>query len=176
MDALSRLNALAAGEAREELSRCCGASRWLEAMVAGRPYANAEALFAAADRVASSLTREDWLEAFADHPKIGARDGPRARLATTRAWAASEQDGVSGAAEATAAALVEGNRAYEDRFGYIFIVCATGKSADEMLALLRARLDNAPDDELPIAGAEQAKITRIRLEKLLAEAREGVRP
>lgn len=176
MDALSRLNALAAGEAREELRRCCGAARWVEVMVAGRPYANTEALRAAADRAASSLSREDWLEAFRHHPKIGDRDALRARFATTEAWAASEQGGVSAATDATLDALAEGNRAYEARFGHIFIVCATGKSADEMLSLLRARIGNAPDAELRIAAAEQAKITRIRLEKLLAEAREGVKP
>jgi 2-oxo-4-hydroxy-4-carboxy-5-ureidoimidazoline decarboxylase len=176
MDALSRLNALAQGEARDALRRCCGATRWLEAMVAGRPYAGREALFAAAERAWWSLAREDWLEAFRQHPKIGDADALRTRFPTTAAWAASEQGGVRAAGEATLDSLGDGNRSYQARFGYIFIVCASGKSAEELLGLLRARLGNAPDDELRVAAFEHAKITRIRLEKLLEEAGEEVRP
>ena len=168
MDALSRLNEGPAGEARVELERCCGASRWAEAMIARRPFRDRETLLAAADEVWWGLEESDWREAFAHHPKIGDADALRARFASTRQWAAGEQAGVRSATEETLVALADGNRAYEDRFGFIFIVCATGKTADAMLSLLRARLANDPRDEIRIAAAEQAKITRVRLEKLLA--------
>jgi 2-oxo-4-hydroxy-4-carboxy-5-ureidoimidazoline decarboxylase len=168
MDALSRLNEGPAGEAREELRRCCGASRWTEAMTARRPFRDREALLAAADEVWWGLEESDWREAFAHHPKIGDADALRARFAPTREWAAGEQAGVRGASAEVLDALAASNRAYEERFRTIFIVCASGKTADEMLALLRARLPNDPRDEIRIAAAEQAKITRVRLEKLLA--------
>lgn len=166
---LVRLNALPAGEARAALLRCCGSSRWAEAMAAARPYPSGEALLAAADRVFSQLGRDDWLEAFAHHPRIGDRDALQARFASTRAWSTREQAGVATAEADVLDTLAHGNRAYEARFGHVFLVCATGKSAGEMLALLRARLPNAPDAELRVAAGEQAKITRLRLEKLLQE-------
>ena len=137
-------------------------------MLAARPFASAEALHAASDRVDASLERADWLEAFTHHPKIGDISSLRAKFANTKGWASGEQSGTASASEETLVGLADGNRDYEDRYGYIFIVCATGKSADEMLGLLRARLGNDPAQELRIAAAEQAKITRIRLEKLLA--------
>ena len=168
MDALSRLNEESAGAARDELRRCCGASRWVEAMNARRPFRDQESLLTAADEVWWDLEEPDWREAFAHHPKIGDADALRRRFASTREWAAGEQSGVRSATDETLAALAAGNREYEDRFGYIFIVCATGKTADEMLSLLRARLPNSPPNEIRIAAAEQAKITRLRLEKLLA--------
>jgi 2-oxo-4-hydroxy-4-carboxy-5-ureidoimidazoline decarboxylase len=168
MDALSRLNERPAGEVREELRRCCGASRWAEAMTARRPFPDRAALLAAAEEVWWGLEESDWREAFAHHPMIGDADALRARFASTREWAAGEQAGVLSANEDTLVALASGNRAYQDRFGFIFIVCASGKTADEMLSLLRARLPNDPRDEIRIAAAEQARITRVRLEKLLA--------
>jgi 2-oxo-4-hydroxy-4-carboxy-5-ureidoimidazoline decarboxylase len=168
MDALKRLNEWPAGEAREELRRCCGASRWVEGMTARRPFGDRESLLTVSDDVWWGLEEPDWREAFAHHPKIGDADALRERFASTRQWAAGEQSGVQGAAEETLAALAAGNRAYEERFGYIFIVCASGKGADEMLSLLRARLPNDPRDEIRIAAAEQARITRLRLERLLA--------
>ena len=168
MDALSRLNEWPAGETHAELLRCCGASRWADAMTARRPFRDRESLLAAADEIWWGVEESDWREAFAHHPKIGDADGLRARFASTRQWAAAEQGGVRGASEDLLEALAAGNRAYEDRFGFIFIVCASGKTADEMLALLRARLPNDPRDEIRIAAGEQARITRVRLEKLLA--------
>ena len=110
----------------------------------------------------------DWREAFTHHPKIGDVDALREKFASTAAWAAGEQGAVRQASEATLQGLKAGNEAYEQHFGYIFIVCATGKSADEMLALLQARLPHSPAEEIHVAMAEQAKITRLRLEKLLA--------
>ncbi len=167
---LAALNALPADEARAAFELCCGAARWAAAMCAARPFEDRAALEAAAERAADALARADWLEAFAHHPRIGDVESLRVKFARTAAWAGREQGGTAGASDATLAALAEGNRAYERRFGYIFIVFATDKSADEMLALLRARLGNEPADELAIAAGEQRKITRLRLAKLLGEA------
>jgi len=178
---LEELNRLPLEQARAALERCCGSRAWVEGMCAARPWRDREALLAAAERVADALEREGWLEAFAHHPRIGDRESLRAKYAPAPAgagepprsagsgWARAEQHGASAASEATLDALAEGNRAYERRFGYIFIVCATGKSADEMLALLRARLVNDPEVELANAAREQRAITRLRLEKLLGE-------
>lgn len=135
-------------------------------MLARRPFASAAELFATGDEVWENLSRDDWLEAFAAHPRIGDLDGLRKRFATTADWASHEQSGVVAACEEILRQLADGNRRYEERFGYIFIVCATGKTATEMLDILNARLGNAPEHELAIAAAEQAKITRLRLEKL----------
>src|SRR5262245_36908475 len=168
MDGLSHLNALPGDEAKEALRRCCGASRWVDAMAARRPFPDARALFAAADEVWAGLGPADWREACGHHPRIGDKQALRERFASTRQWAAGEQSGVSGASEETLDELEKGNRDYEARFGHIFIVCATGKGAEEMLGLLRQRLGNDPATESRIAAAEQAKITRLRLEKLLA--------
>lgn len=166
-----KLDAMSDDEAREALTRCCGASRWVEGMLARRPFGNAEALRAAADEVWAQAERADVLEAFDHHPRIGADLAAlREKFASTKGWSAGEQSSVAGADEATLEALRDGNLAYEKRFGHIFIVCATGKSATEMLGLLKERLDNEPDAELRIAAGEQAKITKIRLDKLLEEA------
>ena len=165
---LSDLNALPESAAADELGRCCGATRWVARMVAGRPYADATDLQDVARSVWRELSSEDWLEAFTHHPRIGDVDGLRKKFASTAKWAAGEQSGAGDAAEAVLTALATGNRDYEARFGHIFIVCATGKTAAEMLALLRARIGNAPDTELRIAAGEQEKITTLRLEKLLS--------
>ena len=135
-------------------------------MLARRPFVSAAALYAAADEIWSGLGREDFLEAFAHHPQIGGR--VQARPGVDAAWSQQEQARVAEAGGDTLGALRALNAAYLDRFGYIYIVCATGKSADEMLALLKARVDNEPARELAIAAGEQAKITRLRLEKLAA--------
>ena len=166
LDALNRLPAVAA---RDAFGRCCGASRWIEALLVARPFADRAALLAACDLALASFERADWLEAFSHHPRIGDVSAPRAEFGSTASWAGAEQGGTATATEATLLALAEGNRAYAVRFGYIFIVCATGKRADEMLALLRARLGNPPEAELVIAAGEQRKITRLRIEKLLSE-------
>ena len=163
MDALKRLDALPGPDARAAFLRCCGSRSWAEAMLSGRPYRDEPTLLAAAGRAFAALGREDWLEAFSHHPRIGDRGAHAA------GWSAAEQSGVDGAAQDVVGALARANRDYEARFGYIFIVCATGKSAAEMLALLRERLPNGPAAELEIAAAEQRKITAIRLKKLLSE-------
>jgi 2-oxo-4-hydroxy-4-carboxy-5-ureidoimidazoline decarboxylase len=163
---LTKLNSLPEAEARAALLCCCGATRWAEKMSARRPFAGEEALFRAACEIAKTLSRTDWLEAFAAHPRIGDLDSLRSKFAHTAAWSAQEQGSLSSAADATLRALAAGNHAYESKFGHIFIVCATGKSPEEMLAFLEHRLGNAPADELRIAAAEQEKITRLRLQRL----------
>lgn len=165
---LDSFNHLETPTAIEELMRCCGSLRWATIMASSRPFRAELDLYETAVRVWEALTREDWLEAFGHHPRIGDAEALSPRFASTRAWAASEQAGTAVASDALRAALAEGNRAYEERFGYQFIVCASGKSAEEMLELLRDRLDNDPRAELAIAAREQGKITLLRLEKLLA--------
>jgi 2-oxo-4-hydroxy-4-carboxy-5-ureidoimidazoline decarboxylase len=164
-----RLNALSLDEATEALARCCSATRWVEAMLARLPFASRAELFAAAAEVWARMSPDDIREAFAHHPEIGGDLAElRQKFAATADWASAEQGATARASEATLIALRNGNQAYRARFGYSFIVCATGKSADEMRALLEARLGNAPELELGIAAAEQAQITRLRLEKLEA--------
>ena len=155
------LNAQSDERARAALQRCCGARHWVDAMLAARPFASDAALLATAERVWWGLGRADWLEAFAAHPRIGARGEAMTD------WARREQAGADGAAEATLAALARGNRTYEERFGHVFLICATGRTADEMLGVLRGRLTNDPATELRVAAEEQAKITRLRLDKLV---------
>jgi 2-oxo-4-hydroxy-4-carboxy-5-ureidoimidazoline decarboxylase len=163
---LSVLNAWREPEARAALLRCCGARRWAEGMAARRPFAGEAELFAAAREVWRGLARTDWLEAFAAHPRIGDREASAGRVAGTSAWSAQEQGGVAGAPQGTLRALAEGNRRYEARFGHTFIICATGRTAAEMKALLEERLSNDPDEELLVAAGEQEKITLLRLQKL----------
>lgn len=164
------LGALAEPELRAALERCCGARAWVAAMLAARPWDTRDALHAAADRAFVPLSDADWLEAFGHHPRIGDLDGLRRRFASTAAWAGGEQSGAAGADDITLAALARGNADYEARFGHLFIVCATGLTAAEMLGRLRARLSNDAAAELRLAAAEQAKITHLRLDKLLEEA------
>lgn len=164
---LEHLNQLAEDDARQVFLRCCGSVNWADRMAGRRPYATPEVLFEAAEAEADALQREDWLEAFAAHPRIGDVGALRRKFSDTRAWTESEQAGTARASETILQALAEGNRTYEARYGYIFIVCATGKSAEEMLLLLQSRLNNDPATELQIAAGEQRQITRLRLEKLL---------
>lgn len=161
------LDAASLDDARASLTRCCGAARWVNGMLAQRPFGSDAALFDAAEAVWATMAPSDILEALTHHPRIGADlDELRKRYGATAQWAAGEQAGAAVADESTLRALRDGNLRYEARFEHIFVVCATGKSAAEMLALLEARLPNESAAELQLAGAEQAKITRIRLEKL----------
>ena len=156
---LARLNRLPEDEAAAELRRCCGSGNWARAMASERPFETLEQVRVAADRIWRGLAPEDWLEAFRSHPRIG---DPRAS-----GREAEEQAGAQSASAELQEALSRANRAYEDRFGRIFIVCASGSSAGRMLAELEERLGNDPDTELGAAAEEQRKITRLRLEKLL---------
>ncbi len=164
---LEQLNQSSSELLQPELLRCCGSARWVEKLIASRPYATEAELYNASDRIWQSLNSEDWLEAFSHHPKIGDLESLKTKFASTSDWASGEQGGVALASERVIEELAAGNTAYEEKFGYIFIVCATGKTAGEMLALLQERLHNAPDVEIQRAMAEQNKITRLRLEKLL---------
>jgi allantoicase len=163
---LSWLNAASPEEASAALSRVCGSQRWVEGMVAARPLRSRTHLYGVAGSVWWHLGDGDWQDAFMHHPRIGADvEALRAKFAAAD-WCAGEQAGVEVADEATLQALAAGNLAYEERFGHIFIVCATGLSAAAMLARLEARMGNSPEVELRNAAAEEAKITRIRLDKL----------
>lgn len=167
MSPAEKLDAASATQAREMLDRCCGSARWAESMTARRPFGSDAALFAAADEEWAKVSTDDILEALAHHPRIGANmDELRKKYASTATWAANEQAGAAAATEDLLIALQGANARYDARYGHVFVVCATGKSAAEMLAILQARMDNDPEDELRIAAAEQAKITRKRLEKL----------
>ena len=162
------MNSLLSTQAEAEFLKCCGARNWARALTDARPFTDAGALFQEADRIWWSLSGQDWLEAFRAHPKIG--ESAAAHSAEqARSWSAQEQSGIQDAAAATKAALAAGNQEYEKRFGFIFIVCATGKTSDEMLTILNARLQNDPGTELRLAAEEQRKITRLRLEKLLKQ-------
>ncbi len=167
MATLREINSWTARRAGAEFLRCCGSSAWAAFMLLHRPFRTRRRLFAAAARGWSILKPGDWEEAFSRHPRIGGKDALRRKFAATGAWARGEQSRVATASEKTIEALAAGNRRYEKRFGRTFIVCATGKSADEMLAILNKRLGNTKEREPAAAAAEQAKITRIRLEKLL---------
>ena len=164
---LAWFNELGTEAARKELLKCCGATRWAAAVEQSRPYRTLEELIARANEIWWSLTESDWLEAFRSHPKIGEKKAAQPVAAESQQWSAQEQRGVQDATPESVSKLARLNREYEEKFGFIFIVCATGKSSDEILALLEQRLQNARALELPIAAAEQAKITELRLRKLL---------
>ena len=168
---LEELNGLPLDAAREALMRCCGCSAWVEAMVARRPFANLDRLLDIAHTLWMRLGADAWRDAFAHHPRIGDLESLQRRFADTASLAAREQSGVAAASRETLEALAEGNRAYEERFGYIFIVFASGRSADEMLSILRRRLGNDPANELENAAAEHWKITRLRLAGMLGGPR-----
>lgn len=137
-------------------------------MAEARPFPMLEALFQKAEYIWFSLAPGDWLDAFAAHPKIGST-GIRVpnQQAKSAEWSSDEQSGVQSAATGVRDELAEANRLYEEKFGFIFIVCATGKTAEEMLGICRARFGNSPETELRLAAEEQRKITEIRLNRLL---------
>jgi len=167
VNAAAKIDAATEGEARELLARCCGSTAWVRAMIARRPFGSDAKLFEAADEAWAKVDRAGVLEALAHHPRIGENmDALRAKYASTAAWAANEQAGAARASEETLLALRDANVRYEARFGHVFVVCATGKSAGEMLAILEARMPNDPDTELRVAAEQQHLITRIRLEKI----------
>jgi OHCU decarboxylase len=153
---------LPAAEAVDALLAVCHSRRWAAEVAAGRPYADADALLAAADRIWMSLRPQDWLEALAAHPRIGERGGRSA------ASSELEQSGVGVAAADVRASIASGNADYEARFGHVFLVSAEGRSAEQILANLRSRLANDPDVELRVAAEEHRRITRLRLIRLLS--------
>ncbi len=164
---LAEFNKLDDAAARQALLLCCVSERWVRAMLDARPFASDDAFRAQADRCWAETQERDWLEAFEGHPKIGDVDSLKAKYANSGSLAAHEQASVADADGDVINRLAEGNASYEARFGFIFIVCATGKTAREMCELLEARLANDRAVELTIAAEEQRKIMQLRLEKLL---------
>lgn len=164
---LTVLNALPPEQLKEALSKCCGATAWIEKMKNEFPLQDEDSLLEAAARHWQTCSEDDWKEAFTHHPKIGDLHSLQQKFASTANWASGEQAGTIDASTVILQAFAKGNMLYEDKFGYIFIVCATGRSAPEMLALLTDRLKNTAEDEIKIAMGEQEKITALRLKKLL---------
>ena len=163
---VAAFDALPPYEAATLLETCCGSSAWVEGMTVRRPFGTLPVLLQAADELWWSLTPDDWREAFDHHPRIGEQSPAAAQSAQAQGWSAEEQRGAALAGGEVRRVLAEGNREYERRFGHIYLVSATGKSAEEMLAQLHQRLTNDPATELRVAAAEQAKITRLRLERM----------
>ena len=164
---LEELNELNDESAQKTMMQCCTSSAWINQMVESRPFYNRNSMKADADQIWSTLTEFNFLEAFDGHPKIGDVNSLRAKYANTKALASGEQSAVNQATETVIADLKRGNEDYFDKFGFIFIVCATGKSATQMLNLLLERLPNDKATELANAAEEQRKIFHLRLEKLL---------
>lgn len=153
--------------ALEAMRACCGARRWAQGMVKLRPIGSVVELSEAADRLWATMEEADWLEAFAGHPRIGERKAAQVSAQST-AWSRQEQASVAVAQEQILAELAEGNAEYEKRFGFTYIVCATGKSAQEMLEILQRRLGSNRETELREAAEQQRQILQIRLGKWLA--------
>jgi 2-oxo-4-hydroxy-4-carboxy-5-ureidoimidazoline decarboxylase len=164
---LASLNDADAMSAYQLLRQCCTSETWIKRLEQARPFSSSEVLHVAADNAWQGLAEKDYLQSFDGHPKIGEVGSLKAKYANTKALAAGEQASVDSASDQIINALAEGNAAYEEKFGFIFIVCASGKSAAEMLALLQARLPNSRQQELLNAAEEQRKIFHLRLEKLL---------
>ena len=164
---LSQLNNLPEDDAKFAFENCCTSSRWIEGMAARRPFVSIQQCQEVAADVWRELGETDYLEAFEGHPKIGDVTSLRKKYAHTKQLASGEQSSVNTASEDVIQALADGNTQYENQNGFIFIVCATGKSAAEMLEILQARLPNSREQELETAAGEQAKITAIRIDKLL---------
>ena len=165
---VAAFDALPDHEAAMLLQSCCGATAWVQAMVAHRPFRTLQRVIDEAATIWWSLTPDDWREAFDHHPRIGERSSAAPQSKTAQAWSAAEQGGASTAGDDTRQALADVNREYERKFGHIYLVCATSKTAEELLAILRDRLRNDPVAETHVAAGEQAKITRLRLEKLFS--------
>ena len=164
---LAWLNTLPVEEAVKALLQCCGSRRWAQEMTNRRPYQSLETLIKTANDIWWSLPPNDWLEAFRSHPKIGEKKAAESVSAQSREWSGQEQAGTSNASQEIVDSLATLNRAYEQKFGFIFIICATGKTSEEMLAALRERLEHEPAAELRTAADEQSKITELRLRKLI---------
>ena len=166
---LSRWNALPADEAAREILPCCGSRAWASSMASGRPVEDVATLLATSDRIWRDLSAADWLEAFQSHPRIGETGRPSEASARSLDWSTQEQSHAMESRDQLKQALAQGNREYEQRFQRIFIICAAGKSADEILANLQQRLKNDEATELREAAEQQRQIAQIRLRKWLAE-------
>jgi 2-oxo-4-hydroxy-4-carboxy-5-ureidoimidazoline decarboxylase len=165
---LEEFNRSTSAEARMAFTKCCGSHNWVDHMVALQPFKTVESLLSTSESVWNKCKEADWLEAFTHHPKIGDVTSLEEKYNNTKDWASDEQKSVDSASKEVILKLSELNGLYKEKFGFIFIVCATGKSAGEMLELLKSRMDNTYEDELKIAMTEQHKITVLRLKKLLS--------
>jgi 2-oxo-4-hydroxy-4-carboxy-5-ureidoimidazoline decarboxylase len=167
-EVLARWNALLPEGAVREILPCCGSRTWAASMASKRPIREEAGLLAAANEIWRGLSKVDWLEAFQSHPRIGESSAEQNAESKMSAWSVQEQQKAGTADDAVKNALKRGNRDYEQKFGRIFIVCATGKSASEILEILRRRLHNDEATELRQAAEEQRQIMNIRLKKWLA--------
>jgi 2-oxo-4-hydroxy-4-carboxy-5-ureidoimidazoline decarboxylase len=164
---LHEFNILPKQQLMAALTKCCGSSSWVNRMLPFIPADDLIELLEDAEEQWWQCNEDDWKEAFTHHPKIGDVESLKKKISSTGEWASGEQSGVHAASNEIIEKLAESNRLYEEQFGYIFIVCATGKTADEMLKMLQERLTNSPEEEIKIAADEQNKITKLRIEKLL---------
>lgn len=169
MSSLDKLNNLDEELAFESFHRCCGSKTWAERMTSLRPFSTLDELLQKADQVWFSLSKNDFLEAFSHHPPIG-KKSLEEKFKSTANWSSQEQSGVAKATAVTIEALSQGNKEYLDKFGFVFLICATGKSAEEMLKSLQTRLKNDLETEIKNACIESAEITKIRLKKLLSSS------
>ena len=170
MSALETLNSLSKEDAQDAFYQCCSSTVWASLMVSCLPFKSEDDLFVQAEKLWNGCKLADFLEAFSHHPRIGGEiELLRKKFGATAGWASQEQSGVGGATEVVLQGLSVGNLEYEDKFGFVFLICATGKSAEEMLTALQKRLANTKDQEIINAKAEQSKITQIRLKKLLEQ-------
>jgi len=167
------LNVLSNAQLFIDLEKCCGSSEWIKKVIAARPYKDREDLYQTSDNIWASLSEDDYLEAFTHHPQIGDIESMKKKFASTANWAKNEQKGSSQASIEVLSALKTANQEYLAKFGFIFIVCATGKTAQQMLNLLNQRRPNDRSIEIKIAALEQNKITHLRIEKLLSDNNEN---
>ncbi|MFN2530166.1 MAG: 2-oxo-4-hydroxy-4-carboxy-5-ureidoimidazoline decarboxylase [Pyrinomonadaceae bacterium] len=165
-DKLAWFNSLPTEVASDHLHGCCASTKWTNQMLDARPFASFGEMTGAASRIWWSLQPADWIEAFHGHPKIGEKKAVNETSSQAQHWATQEQSSMRQADTQTGQALAALNKAYEAQFGYIFIICATGKAPRAILTAVQERLKNTPDQELGVAAGEQAKITELRLRKL----------
>lgn len=165
---IQQFNNLSLHQIKDELFKCCGCTNWAEKLLDKFPLTSIDELKNASDKIWFSLSETDWKESFTNHPKIGDVNSLKKKFASTANWASDEQAGVQSAEEQTLIELKKDNDEHKKKFGYTFIVCASGKSAGELLSLLKARLKNSPQEEIKIAMQEQNKITHLRIDKLFA--------
>jgi allantoicase len=166
-DGLAGLNLLSKRTAVKSLLDCCGSRKWAEQLATLRPFATRTQLFEASDKIWKLLSHEDWVEAFRHHPPIGGNQAADKQSAKASRWSSAEQSAAQVAAPAVLTAIAEGNRAYTEKFGYVFLICAAGKTSEEILQAMQQRMSNSPETEMRVAVEEQRKIIRLRLEKLL---------
>ena len=165
---LEEFNRQSPEKVRKDLFKCCGSTAWADKLMENFPFKTLEDIKITSDRCWFNSTKNDWLEAFSHHPKIGDKTEIESKHVDTAEWASEEQSAVINADQNILNELIEANKHYENKFGFIFIVCATGKSAGEMLEILRERLNNEQEKELHIAINEQNKITHLRIDKLFS--------